>query len=339
MAKFLDGQAPGGDRTPLSQLAPLSTPLVVQIFPAYACNFSCKYCTMSIPPGQRDFISDKRLMDFDLFTKCIHDMTTFDKRIITLRFVGMGEPLLHHRLPDMIEFAKIQNVAERLELITNGSLLYEMKAKSIIDAGLDRLVISIQGTTAKKYQEVSNFNINMHGFVQNLQTVYKNRGNMRIHIKIVDCALDDAEDKRLFLELFGNCCDTIAIERVGPIHPGVEYNETLKQDQNVNQYGEALSSSDVCSQPFYMMQINPDGNVVPCFAVPYPIILGNCREESVVDIWNGKAYNKFRYDMLNGYTEIDNNICNECMIFKHRTHASDDLHTKREELRKYYVEA
>ena len=99
-AKEISGQAPGGKRTRLAEVLPLDTPYVVQIFPVYACNFKCRYCIFSVDRSKRGFISDTIMMDVDLFKKCVDDMGSFPNKIKVLRFVGIGEPLLHKNLVD-----------------------------------------------------------------------------------------------------------------------------------------------------------------------------------------------------------------------------------------------
>ena len=42
-AQRIDGQTPGGKRTRLADVLPLSTPFSVQIFPVYGCNLACAY--------------------------------------------------------------------------------------------------------------------------------------------------------------------------------------------------------------------------------------------------------------------------------------------------------
>jgi len=91
-AKDISSQAPGGKRTKLADVIPLDTPFVVQIFPVYACNFKCCYCIFSIDKSKRGFISDKIVMDFDLYKKCIDEIALFPNKVKVLRFVGIGEP-------------------------------------------------------------------------------------------------------------------------------------------------------------------------------------------------------------------------------------------------------
>jgi radical SAM protein with 4Fe4S-binding SPASM domain len=274
-------------------------------------------------------------MSLLLFQKCINDLTEFPDKIKVLRFVGMGEPLLHKQLPEMIKYAADTQRFDRIEIITNASLLTNSLSDKLISANLTKLLVSIQGTSAKKYKEISNIDINIDKFIGNITYFYEHRNACKIHIKIADCALEDEQDKELFFKLFGDICNTIGIEKIGPIHPGVDYNkELVENNQQYNQYGENFTPVDMCTQPFYMMQINPDGNVVPCFSVPYPQILGNCINESLLNIWNGLNYNRFRLNLLNKQT--DDLLCSSCQIFKHRAHDSDDLNTKIDILKSYY---
>jgi len=112
-AKDISGSAPGGKRTPLAQALPLDTPFVVQIFPVYLCNFKCVYCIFSAQAARRGFISDKAVMDLDLYKKCIDDIAQFPGKVKVLRFVGIGEPLLHKNIVEMIKYAASKNVAHK----------------------------------------------------------------------------------------------------------------------------------------------------------------------------------------------------------------------------------
>jgi radical SAM protein with 4Fe4S-binding SPASM domain len=335
-AKDVSGQAPGGKRVKLAEVLPLDTPILAQIFPIYACNFKCNYCTFSVGLEKRGFISDKVSMDFELYKKCIDDMANFPQKIKTLRFVGMGEPLLHKDIAKMIEYAFLKNIANKVEILTNGSLLTKEMSDALIKAGLSRLLISIQGTTKEKYKEVSKIDIDFEKFVENLKYFFEHKGDAKLHIKIIDYALENKEDEKKFYEIFGEICDTIGIEHAGPIFPGVNYNSVLEGKEAVTtQFGLPISEVKICPQPFFHMQINPDGKVVPCYSLYYPIILGECNKESVYEIWNSKKYKDFRRKMLNG-TENVCEICKNCEIIKHRLFPEDLLNNDAERLKKLY---
>ena len=68
-------------------------------------------------------------------------LSTMPKTVQTVSFGGMGEPLFHKDILEMIRLAA-QTGAE-VELLTNGTLLTEEMIYGILDAGLTRLWISI----------------------------------------------------------------------------------------------------------------------------------------------------------------------------------------------------
>ena len=103
-ADIITGKPPGGERVILADVLPLDTPLVVQVFPIYACNFKCHYCFFSIPVNKRGFVSDCVKMNPGLF-KSIIDGMTFPRKVRVLRFVGMGEPLMHPDIARMVKYA------------------------------------------------------------------------------------------------------------------------------------------------------------------------------------------------------------------------------------------
>jgi radical SAM protein with 4Fe4S-binding SPASM domain len=334
-AKDISGQAPGGKRTKLAEELPLDTPFVVQIFPVYACNFKCNYCIFSVDQAKRGFISDKIVMDFDLYKKCIDDILLFPNKVKVLRFVGIGEPLLHKKIANMVEYAVSKDVANIVEILTNASVLIPEMSDSLISAGLSRLVVSVQGTTKEKYRDVCGANIDFENFIENLRYFFNNKNNTQVYIKIVDSALDGKNDGQRFYDIFGDVCDTMAIEHTVPIHSGINYENVLKdKDMSITQFGLPVSEVKICPQPFFTLQINPDGKVVPCYSWEYPGIMGDCNKQSVCGIWNNKQYQRFRRKMLDGVENVCE-VCADCNIIKYRLFPEDDLKNDAERLKKY----
>jgi radical SAM protein with 4Fe4S-binding SPASM domain len=336
IAKDISGQAPGGKRTPLAEVLPLHTPYVVQIFPIYACNFKCGYCIFSVPKRKRHFISDRIVMDLELFKKCIDDMTGFPGKIKVLRFVGIGEPLLHRNIVEMVEYAASKEVANTVEILTNGSLLTPRLSDALVSAGLSRLVVSIQGTTKEKYREVCGAHIDFDQLIANLAYFYNRKTRTHVYIKIVDLALDGKEDKTRFFRIFGVMCDTMGIEHAVPIHSGVSYEGVLKDRKGgLTQFGLPVSEVQICPQSFFTMQINPDGKTVPCYSFQYPRIMGDCAEESVADLWKGKRFQEFRRKTLDG-SAAASDVCKKCNIIKYRLFPEDVLNSHAERLKRFY---
>jgi radical SAM protein with 4Fe4S-binding SPASM domain len=335
-ATDISGSAPGGNRLKLANILPLATPFVVQMFPIYACNFKCEYCFHATAKNTRGFVSDWPVMKMGLYRKCIDDMALFENRLKVLRFVGMGEPLLHKNISEMIEYAVANNVAEKVELLTNGSLLKPAMSDSLIAAGLSRLVVSLQGISKEKYKSISKVDIDFDELVANIQYFYNKRAKTHLYIKIVDYALGGTDDQIRFFETFGDICDTIAVENAVPIMPGVDYSKVLKTaDGKKTQFGLPVGSIQVCPQPFFTMQINPDGKVVPCYQISYPGIMGDVNHQSVREIWNGEGYRSFRLKMLEGRAKASH-VCAQCNFIAYRSFPEDDLQDSVERLKVAY---
>ncbi|MBP3857745.1 MAG: radical SAM protein, partial [Ruminiclostridium sp.] len=146
-----EGMTPGGKRTPLRDVLPLDTPYLIQVFPVYACNFHCNFCLHALDRSKHGYISDTTLMDLVLYKKCIDDMKQFPRKLKMLRFAAIGEPLLHPQITDMIAYAKQAGIADSVDIVTNGSLLTHELSEKLIDSGLDRLRISVDGISDESF--------------------------------------------------------------------------------------------------------------------------------------------------------------------------------------------
>lgn len=335
-ASRIDGQTTSGTRAILAEEIPLLTPYIVQVFPAYSCNFKCSYCVHSLEPSKRGFIADEKLIDFNLYKKCIDDLTKFPQKIKMLRFGATGEPLIHPQISEMVKYALDKDIANSIEIVTNGSLLTKKLTDNLVDSGLNWLRVSIQGLSSKKYKEVSGIDMDFEELVENLNYFYETRKNTKIYIKIIDVALEEGEEEKFF-KLFGDICDKIAIEHLLPAVDSIDYTKLTNKEFNLTQNGNAVMDAQVCPQPFYMMQINPDGNIVPCCAMETAYIAGNCKTEDLYQIWNGKKYKNFQLQMLNKEKD-KNKICALCQSYKYGMFKEDVLDESAESLKnKFYI--
>ena len=255
---------------------------------------------------------------------------SFIKKIKVIRFVGMGEPLLHPFISYLVRSAKRYGIADKVELLTNGVSLHPAKTWSLVNSGLDRLVISVQGGRDAKYIRADGKRFNFNTYLENIIDAYNQRMNIHIHIKGIDCNIDNEDE---FYDTFSPYCDTIGIEKAGPIYEGVEMNETFKPD--TNQYGVRQSDVHICPQPFTSLQLHPDGKVIPCYAIENKEYVGDCNEESLYDIWHGEKLRDFRLRMLEGRAKV-NETCANCKIITHRMYPEDSLDNAVERLKEVY---
>ena len=303
------------NRTKLETVIPLATPFVIFVDPADICNFKCTFC----PTGDQDLMKSVgrplKVMKFDLYTKIIDDIAEFDQKIKVLRLYKDGEPLLNKKLPQMIKYAKDKGVADKIDTTTNASALTNERSLALIEAGLDRINISIYGVNEKQYKEFSKVNIDFKKIVENVKFFYENRKQCEVLVKINGDTLTK-DEKQFFLDTFGDYCDKIFIEHIMGCWPEFEIKGVDINDE-FGIYGQEIKEVSVCPYVFYAFSINSDGSVSTCFLDwARKLIIGNANTQSVKSIWFGEGMKEYRKMFLEGGRK-EHPVCKDCGQLTH----------------------
>jgi MoaA/NifB/PqqE/SkfB family radical SAM enzyme len=134
-----------------------SGPLHAQIGISDPCNHECVFC-WDHPPEFRESAdtverfggSRPGVMSLKQFTEIVDDLHKMGTRRIDL--IGRGEPLLNKSALDMIRYAKARHM--QLQIVTNGSRLFEPIAKGLVETGVDRINISLNAGTPETYPHI-----------------------------------------------------------------------------------------------------------------------------------------------------------------------------------------
>ncbi len=89
-------------------------------------------------------------MDFDLFRSIVNGASEIGVKRIHLYL--HGEPMLHPRIEEMIQFIKSKDL--RLSLTTNGMLFDRQRIRNILDSGLDsgdHIIFSLLGLSQETH--------------------------------------------------------------------------------------------------------------------------------------------------------------------------------------------
>lgn len=321
----------GYTRQELANCLPLRAPFSLHIFASHRCNLKCAYCLHSLPPETvRGKGFRKELMDFALFSRCIDSATLFPERCRVLIFAGWGEPLAHPRIADMVALAKRRNVADRVEIVSNGTLLTHDLSNRLIDAGLDRIRISIQGLDSAAYRNVAGVDIDVETLREEIAYFHSRRGNARLYLKTVDAAVPREEDQQRFLAMFSGICDEIAIEHVIPVIKEADLSKSGASFDKRHCGGKAEDVT-VCPFPFYMSVVHPDGSYAPCCSSERPMNLGNVGETPLPDLWNGERLRAFRIAHLEG-RRGDCAVCKNCQRPRYDLQEGDNIDARASEL-------
>jgi len=301
------------NRTRLETVIPLSTPFILFVDPSSSCNFRCKFC----PTGDHEIIKTtgrfQGQMNFELYKKIIDDLKEFDKPLKVLRLYKDGEPLLNKNLARMIKYAKDSDNVSYIDTTTNGLLINNFRMKPIIEAGLDKINISVNGLSDEQFLDFTGIHVDFNKYVENITNLYDIKNNCEIVIKIVGDRLSETE-KTYFYDTFGDICDKIFIENTAPCWSGfdVESHTDIKINTTKGIYNNELSNTNICPYIFYSISINSDGSVSLCFLDwERKLIIGDIRCQTMKEVWNTPILFYYQYNNLVGKRkEID--VCKNC---------------------------
>lgn len=304
------------DRTPLQDVIPLSTPFVIFVDPASACNFLCPFC----PTGHRDMIDEtgrfQGVMKLPLFKKIIDDLKEFEKPIKVLRMYKDGEPFLNNNLARMIAYAKQSGTVEYIDTTTNGSLMTPERLGPVLEAGLDKINISVDGMNREQYRKFTGFDFDFNKFVEHVKWLDANKGACEVVIKIPGDLINDAQ-RQEFLDTFGDYCDRIFIENFAPCWPefDVEAHTGIKITQGI--YQQPIKPTDTCPYIFYSVSVNADGLASACFLDwGRKLLIGDLARQSMKKVWHSKKMNVLRLQHLEG-RRMENPVCSQCGQLSH----------------------
>jgi radical SAM protein with 4Fe4S-binding SPASM domain len=285
------------NRARLEEVIPLAAPYTVLIEVSRLCNLRCTFCPQS--DHNKFTLFKDNLLSMSCFEKIIAQLKAFPRKIKKVYMHGTGESLLNPLLPDMIQLLKAENIAESVDMTSNGTLLSPEMGQKLLDADLDHLHISVEALSAQGYQDIAGAkNFNFEKFIEHIRFFYGIKKNCRLTIKIANLSIKTDTDREKFFEVFSSLCDEIFIEKIYPIWPGFKLPFEYQENKE-GQYGQLVSEKKVCPQIFTVLAIKCDGTISPC-SVDWDnqICLGNIYSNTLFELWNGDALKTLRLEHL-----------------------------------------
>lgn len=300
-------------REPLADLIPLDSPWCGFIEPTNRCNFRCAFC----PTGSPELLqrAGRRLgsMSLDFAKQLIDQYALFPRKSKILNFQYMGEPLLNPFTPDMIAYAVEKDVSEWYEIRTNGALLNPKLNQRLVDAGLNRIGISVEAMGAEGYFRISGVkNFDFERFVDNIADLHSRMTDTcEVYIKLPDYGLSEAE-KVKFFELFEPLSDDIQLEYLIDWNRSSGHDFKLGNVTGRNMKGDFYHIKNVCPYPFYTLGVTWNGECVMCCVDwSYGTSVGNAHEQTLQEIWKGERHRDFMRMHLEGRRK-EHPCCGTC---------------------------
>jgi radical SAM protein with 4Fe4S-binding SPASM domain len=287
-------------------------PLSIEIEPTTSCNLRCPQC----PSGLREFTRDTGMLDLDLYKKIIDEI---HPELVWLILYFQGEPFLNKSFLEFVKYAASKNLYTATS--SNAHYFTDEMAKATVESGLDRLIISIDGTnqeTYSKYRKGGQLNKVIEG-TENLLKWKKELGVQTPHIIWQFIAFKHNEHQ---IPEIKKLAKEIGVDELGiktaQIYDYQTSNEFIPENEDLSRYSKTETGYQIknkllnqCWRMWRGSVITWDGLVVPCcFDKDATHRFGNISKQSFKSVWSGEQYNNFRKAILKSRKEID--ICTNC---------------------------
>jgi MoaA/NifB/PqqE/SkfB family radical SAM enzyme len=248
-------------------------------------------------------------MSMSLFKKLIDDLDEFESPVKTIRLYGFGEPLLNPNFIDMVRYAKASKKVLEVDTTTNASKINFGSINALIDAGIDRINISIEAMNTESYRKfTNNKEITFERIVENVTMLFRLKRDTIIFAKICGDYLTQ-EEKDLFYKTFEPITDGCDIE-----HTMNCWRDLIVENVNreVGIYGQELKEVLTCPYIFYSFFIHADGDASACFLDwNKKLVIGDAKNESLKSLWEDRTFWALRNTMLNKNRK-DHPVCYNC---------------------------
>ncbi|MFN5345066.1 MAG: radical SAM/SPASM domain-containing protein [Bacteroidota bacterium] len=288
-------------------------PISISFEPTTSCNLRCPEC----PSGLRSFSRPTGMLQRDFFSSTIDQLHL---ELFYLIFYFQGEPYLNPDFLDMVRYAADRKIYTATS--TNGHYLTDTNARRTIESGLDRLIISIDGTTQEVYQQYR-VGGNLEKVLEGARTLMHWKKQLKsktpfvvFQFLVVRPNEHQLEEARALAKQIG--VDAIWFKTAQVYDFENDPNQLIPLNSSYSRYRKTEKGTEFkgqltnhCWRLWHDPVITWDGLVAPCcFDKDATHRLGDLKQESFASIWRSDSYKKFRATLLQGRKHID--ICANC---------------------------
>lgn len=282
-------------------------PCFASIEPASFCQLRCPEC----PVGTGASGQEKRLIDMALYRTAV-DAVAETAHTLILYF--QGEPLLHPHIADMVRYAHEKRLFTILS--TNGQALTQDLAQALAAAGLDRIILSIDGLTQSAYQTYR-----VGGSVEKALAGLRYAAEAGIPERVMQCLClktnetEWDEMRRRYKSLGATRLELKTaqfydFEKGHPLMPSDTRYARYEQRKD-GSWRRKKALHNRCLRLWRGCVITAKGEVLPCcFDKAHAHVFGSLLTQSLPEIWHSAAAQSFRARVTHARSLIY--ICRNC---------------------------
>ena len=289
-------------------------PVSISFEPTTSCNLRCPEC----PSGLRAFSRPIGMLEKNFFTRTIDEI---HKELIYLIFYFQGEPYLNPDFLEMVKYASDKGIYTATS--TNAHYLTDEAAKKTVESGLDRLIISIDGTTQEVYKQYR-IGGNIEKVLEGAKSIVKWKKELNSKTPFVFFQFLVVKHNEHQIEEVKKIAREIGVDEVrfktaqvydyqtdpNNLIPTIDKYSRYKKNTD-GSYAAKNKLANRCWKMQHANVITWDGLVVPCcFDKDATHQLGNLKNQFFKEVWKNDNYKQFRSELMKSRKNID--ICANC---------------------------
>jgi len=288
-------------------------PESLSIEPTSFCNLHCPEC----PAGNNQLKRNRTFLSLDDYRSIIDE---HDKYLIYVQLFFQGEPLLHPHFAEMVRYARQRKI--HVSTSTNAQLLTPALAEKLVTAGLNRIIISIDGTTQEVYEQYrkgGSLNLAING-LENIVKAKKRCGSTLPFIELQFVVFRSNEHQINDVLALGKRlgADKVSIKtaQLSPFasgHPSMpaqdKYSRYQKREDGT--YALKREKTFYCKRVWISAVVNAENQLLPCcFDKSAEFPLGSLSIQRVRTITKLQTTKKFRERVW--FAADKPEICSNC---------------------------
>ena len=288
-------------------------PVSVSIEPTTSCNLGCPEC----PSGLRQFSRDTGSIETDFYKTMIDQLA---REAVYVLFYFQGEPYINAKFLDMVEYAHKKKLYTATS--TNAHFLHDKNAERTVRSGLDRMIISIDGTTQEVYEQYRKGG-KLERVLKGTEKIIEWKKKLKsktphiifqfLVVRPNEHQIDEVKKLGKKMGVDEVRLKTAQVYDYENGHPLIPENQKYSRYKPLGNGKWTVKNSldNHCKRMWNGCVITWDGLVVPCcFDKDATHQMGDMKQKPFKEIWNGKMYRNFRAALFKSRSEID--ICKNC---------------------------
>lgn len=291
------------DRLSISSITEMARfPKYFEIETTNKCNARCPMCSI-------DNFSSREFSD-ELWDRLVQEFAKHGDWVEKVALFRDGEPLLDKKLESRIRDLRRVGI-KRVSFSTNGTYLTRERGRSLIEAGLNEIMLSTDGITKATFEKVRlglKFEQVQENFVNFIKLRDEMKADVRICVRMV-LQPDNIHEYPEWLAFWKS--QTLASDSVY----AKKFHTWGNQHTDLRVPEEANRDLEPCISPFSTMVIKISGHVAQC-GVDYKtnVNMGDLSLGSIQTIWNSPKFRELR-DLHATRRRNEVSMCVGCKIW------------------------